>query len=189
MAEQVVVVSRRDRRMGVLDKLEAHRLGVLHRALSVFVFDPVGRLLLQRRATEKYHSAGQWSNACCTHPRPGESIRLAAHRRLQEEMGFDCRLQHRGSFVYRAPLDNGLEEHELDHLFVGLFEGSPEPNPAEVMDWRWIERERLAEELASAPRSFTPWFSLALARLRRGWSLRPAAGPHPFEPRVETVLA
>jgi isopentenyl-diphosphate Delta-isomerase len=165
VTDQVVVVSRRDRRMGVVDKLAAHRLGVLHRALSIFVFDESGRLMLQRRAVGKYHSAGQWSNTCCTHPRPGEPVVTAAHRRLREEMGFDCPLRRLGSFVYRARLDNGMLEHELDHLFVGRFEGTPAPNPGEVMDWRWVTVDGLAAEMGDRPGDFTPWFALAWNRL------------------------
>lgn len=165
MSEQVVVVTRRDRRRGVIDKLAAHRLGLLHRALSVFLVDD-DRILLQRRAAHKYHSAGLWTNACCTHPRPGEPVLTAARRRLREELGIDQVLLWRcGAFVYRTRLDNGLWEHEFDHLVLGRFTGKPDPNPEEVMDWRWATAAEVTADLRTRPGSFTAWFPLAWGRL------------------------
>lgn len=165
MVEQVVLVDEQDVAVGTLEKQAAHQRGALHRAVSVFVFDAAGRLLLQRRAASKYHSAGLWTNTCCSHPRPGEDVAAAAQRRLGEEMGFDCALERAGSFLYRAVLDHGLTEHELDHLFVGRFDGVPAPDPAEVGEWRWASLAGVRRDLAQRPEAFSAWFPLALARL------------------------
>src|SRR5690349_17552900 len=127
--EAVVLVNPDDTPIGTLSKLEAHRTGQLHRAFSVFIRDSNGRILLQRRANGKYHSGGLWTNACCGHPRPDEQTRVAAERRLEEEMGIRCDLSRVNTFTYFADLDNGLVEHELDHVFIGTFSGDPSPDP------------------------------------------------------------
>ena len=164
--ELVLLVDAHDNVIGEAPKLQAHRDGVLHRAISVFIFDRDGRILLQQRAAGKYHSAGLWSNASCTHPRPGEEAIDAARRRLQEEMGIDADLDFRFSFLYRAELDSGLTEHEVDHVFTGTTTEEPRPDPAEVGAWRWVEPDDLARELASSPDHFSAWFPLALSRLQ-----------------------
>lgn len=164
--ERVVLVDQRDRSVGELEKLAAHRTGKLHRAFSVFVLDGAGRILLQRRAAHKYHSGGLWSNTCCGHPRPAEETRAAAERRLLEEMGFQCALEPAGAFVYRAQLGD-LVEHEYDHVFVGRFDDEPRPDPAEVADWRWVSRRELETDLAAQPERYTVWLERALAQLRR----------------------
>lgn len=161
----MILVDRADTEIGSEEKLRAHARGVLHRAFSVFVLNPRGEILLQRRAEEKYHTGGLWSNTCCGHPRPGEETGAAARRRLREEMGFDCALTCRFGFVYRAPLEDGLSEHEYDHVFLGRFDGVPEPDPAEVSAWRWVPVERVRRELAEAPETFTPWFRPAFEGL------------------------
>ncbi len=158
----LIAVDVDDRETGVVEKMAAHRKGILHRAFSIFVFDDADRLLLQRRATGKYHSGGLWSNTCCSHPRAGEALLDAAHRRLREEMGFDCPLQVAFGFVYRAELDHGLEEHEYDHVVVGRFGGTPAPDAGEVEDWRWADVPAIRTELAGDPRAFTAWFGIAL---------------------------
>jgi isopentenyl-diphosphate Delta-isomerase len=134
----------------------------------VFVFDGAGRLLLQRRARGKYHSAGLWSNTCCGHPRPGEDTATAAARRLHEEMGFTCALASAGAFTYRAPLGE-LTEHEVDHVFTGRFEGTPQPDAQEVAAWRWVDATALAAELPARPERYSAWLAAALelARARR----------------------
>ena len=164
--ERVVLVDERDVEIGTEEKLAAHREGRLHRAFSVFVFDRNGRLLLQRRAAGKYHSAGLWSNTCCGHPRPGEATPEAARRRLQEEMGFDCPLEPVFAFVYRAELDHGLLEHELDQVFTGRFDGPPRPDPAEVSEWRPVHVAELSRDLAQNPDRYSVWLPQALDGLR-----------------------
>lgn len=165
MSERVILVDARDNAIGTADKLDAHREGRLHRAFSVFVFNHRGEMLLQRRAKGKYHSGGLWSNTCCSHPRPGEATAEAAKRRLSEEMGFSCALDTVSAIVYRADVGNGLVEYEYDHLLVGRWSGSPDPDPGEVEDWRWIATDTLLVEVAKHPRRFTYWFRVALQEL------------------------
>lgn len=164
--ERVVLVDADDREVGTEEKLRAHRSGLLHRAISVFLFDGRGRTLLQRRAEGKYHSAGKWSNTCCSHPRPGELAVAAAERRLLEEMGIRCALSPAFSFEYRADLGNGLVEHELDHVFVGRFDGNPHPDPSEVQAWDWVELPKLRADCAADPDRYTAWLPLALLQLK-----------------------
>lgn len=165
--EEVVLVDENDRETGFAGKLAAHEAGGrLHRAFSVFVFDSGGRLLLQRRAEGKYHFGGLWTNTCCGHPRPGETVEEAAARRLWEEMGIGPELKRITSFVYEAfDPESGLSEREYDHVFSGYYDGDPDPDPAEVSGWAWISPEELARELAGSPEHYTPWFPLAAARL------------------------
>ncbi len=167
-AEQVILVDADDREVGAMEKLAAHANGgVRHRAFSVFIVDPQGRWLLQRRAADKYHFPGLWTNACCSHPRPGEGTAEAAHRRLREELGFDCPLAERFQFEYRATsAAEGLTEHELDHVFTGEHAGAVAPDPAEVGAVRWVELRALEAELRARPEAFTPWFRLALDRVK-----------------------
>jgi len=160
--ELLVLVDEQDHEVGTGEKMAVHRAGKLHRAFSVFVTDPAGRILLQRRAGAKYHSGGKWSNTCCGHPRPGEPVLAAAHRRLDEEMGFDCPLREEFIFIYRADLDHDLVEHELDHVFVGSFDGDPIPDPAEVSEWRVVSPSGLAEDLGRHPERYTAWLKPAL---------------------------
>jgi isopentenyl-diphosphate Delta-isomerase len=167
MEEQVILVDRDDVAIGHAGKARAHREGLLHRAFSVFVFDRRRALLLQRRALDKYHSGGLWSNTCCSHPRPGEDTEAAAHRRLVEEMGFDCPLERVYRFVYRAPLDHGLQEHEVDHVFFGRFDGEVRGDAGEVLDWRWSPLDGVRKGLAVRPRDYTVWFRLAVFALTR----------------------
>ena len=162
MYDFVILVDHDDREVGREDKLSAHQRGVLHRAVSAFLIDAEGRHLLQRRAVGKYHSEGLWSNACCSHPRPGEPTPDAVSRRLREEMGVTVPLTPLLRYTYRAELDNGLIEHEVDHVFIGRFDGVPTPDPAEVSEWRWIAPEALEAEMALAPGNFTAWFRLLL---------------------------
>ena len=165
MPVDVVLVDADDREIGRAEKLEAHRSGALHRAFSAFVFADEGRVLLQRRARTKYHSGGLWSNTCCGHPLPGEEISTAARRRLREEMGIDVALTPIARFTYRAELDGGLVEHEIDHVLVGSWSGSPAPDPAEVGEWGWIAPADLDRELRDDPGRFTAWLPLAWREL------------------------
>lgn len=167
MIERVILVDESDRELGSSEKLAAHRAGALHRAFSIFIFDADKRLLLQKRAQTKYHSAGLWSNTACGHPRPGERTQAAAHRRLREEMRFDCALQPAFQFLYRAEVAGGLVEHEYDHVFVGEFNDEPVPDGAEVAAWRWLRMDELARDLQRRPEAYTDWLRIALAQ--REW--------------------
>lgn len=166
--EQVVLVDEQNRALGAAEKLAAHAEGKLHRAFSIFVFNSEGRLLLQRRAQTKYHSGGLWSNTCCGHPRPGEATTEAAHRRLREEMNFDCELRAAFEFLYRAEFDNDLIEHEYDHVFVGEFEGAFVPDESEVEDWKWATPDELRRDVSERPEEYTYWLRAALET--EGWS-------------------
>lgn len=166
MEEEVVLVDSRDNELGTAPKLDAHRTGALHRAISVFIFNSAGEMLLQQRAQGKYHSPGLWSNTCCTHPRPGEKPHGAALRRLREEMGLEASLDHAFSFIYKADLGSGLSEHELDHVFVGYLDTDPKPDPAEIGDWRWVTPEVVQEELTEDPSRFSVWFPIAFTALQ-----------------------
>ena len=161
-AEQLILVDAEDRELGAGEKLQVHRSGALHRAFSVFVFDRRGRLLMQRRAPGKYHSAGLWSNTACGHPRPGEATAAAARRRLREEMGLDCKLRKAFEFIYRAELEGALVEHEYDHVFFGTHEGDPAPDPSEVGDWRWMSTDELRRGLREEPGRYTYWLKLVV---------------------------
>lgn len=178
MEERVVLVDENDGEVGTLEKQRAHAEGRLHRALSVFLFNSRGEMLLQRRAAAKYHSGGLWTNTCCSHPRPGEAVDQAARRRLREEMGIDCPLEPAFEFTYRAQVGPGLVEHEYDHVFLGRYDGEPAPSGDEVEAWRWVPVDALAEEVAAAPERFTPWFRLVFARpdwVERMEAFRPVA--------------
>jgi isopentenyl-diphosphate delta-isomerase len=171
--EFVILVDAHDRELGTLEKMEAHRKGVLHRALSVILFNSKGEILLQKRAKSKYHSGGLWTNTCCSHPRPGELVADAASRRLKEEMGINLKLKASGSFTYRAELDKDLVEHELDHVFTGRFDGEPIINSHEVEDWKFISLKSLAEDVAQHPGHYTEWFKIILST----WDLRSILPP------------
>jgi isopentenyl-diphosphate delta-isomerase len=171
--EFVILVDAHDREVGVMEKMEAHRKGVLHRALSVMVFNSRGEILLQKRAESKYHSGGLWTNTCCSHPRPGESVSAAASRRLKEEMGIELQLNPVGSFVYRAELDKALIEHELDHVFTGRFDGNPIINTHEVVDWKFISLTSLEKDMIANPNQYTEWFKIILST----WDLQSISQP------------
>ena len=154
----VILVDENDVAFGTMEKLEAHRKALLHRAVSVFIFNTSGSWLLQQRARNKYHSNGLWTNTCCTHPYPGESNLEAAQRRLKEEMGMQCSLREIFHFTYKDALDNGFTEYELDHVFIGISDEAPKINPDEVMDYRYISLAGLKKELSQHPENFTVWF-------------------------------
>jgi isopentenyl-diphosphate delta-isomerase len=156
--EMMVLVDADDRVIGTEEKLETHRRGALHRAFSIIVWDSAGRQLLQRRSASKYHSGGLWTNACCGHPRPGEDVHDAALRRLQEEMGFTCKLESLGTIRYRAELDHGMIEHELVHMFRGVHDGTVAPSPAEAEGYQWARLEDVRADVAVMPQRFSAWF-------------------------------
>lgn len=163
--EHVILVDSKDNPIGLMEKMEAHKRALLHRAFSVVVFNSKGEMMLQKRAADKYHSPNLWTNTCCSHPRQGESVLEAARRRLQEEMGFECHLDEAFSFLYRAELDQDLVEHELDHVVIGRFDGAPELNPEEAADWKWASPQSIAAEIAANPEDFTEWFKILLPQL------------------------
>ena len=156
------MVDDNDIEVGVMEKMEAHLTGTMHRAISVFVFNEKGDYLLQQRAQHKYHSGSKWSNTCCSHPRPGEALLDAAHRRLKEEMGLDCKLAFWFSFKYRAELDHGLVENEYDHVFMGISNDLPRPDPDEVSSFKYISRADLEKDLISNPEHYSEWFKICL---------------------------
>lgn len=165
METQVILVNEQDEATGVMEKMEAHRKGVLHRAFSVFIMNDNGEMLLQQRALDKYHSGGLWTNTCCSHPLPGETVEAAAHRRLFEEMGFDCALTSLFAFTYRTEFDNGLIEHEYDHVLVGTYNSIVNPDPREVNAWRYTSPAIISRQLQEQPAQFTSWFQLAFPKL------------------------
>jgi isopentenyl-diphosphate delta-isomerase len=167
---KVILVNEQDKPLGSMEKMEAHKAGVLHRAFSVFIFNSNGELLLQQRAQSKYHSGGLWTNTCCSHPQPGEDTNEAAKKRLQEEMGFTTGLIKVFDFTYKAIMENGLIEHEFDHVFAGNYDGPVPFNTEEVMDWSFMSIDELRSELASHPQKFTSWFRLAFPKLESWWT-------------------
>ncbi|MFN8255982.1 MAG: isopentenyl-diphosphate Delta-isomerase [Bacteroidales bacterium] len=155
---KVILVNESDQEIGIMDKLEVHKKGILHRAISVFVFNSKGEWLLQQRASDKYHSGGLWTNTCCSHPAPGESTAVAAERRLIQEMGMHCSLKPVFNFIYRDELDNNLTEHELDHVFVGYSDDIPKINTAEVKDYAYIDFGEIENKVRQRPDLYTAWF-------------------------------
>jgi len=161
-SENVILVDELDTPVGTLEKLEAHRKGLLHRAFSIFVFNSNNELMLQQRAKHKYHSGGLWTNTCCSHQREGETTLQAAKRRLDEEMGFNCEMEESFSFIYKTDLDNEMTEHEFDHVVIGHFDGVPTINPEEVEDYKYVDLEWLTNDIAKHPEHYTVWFKIAL---------------------------
>lgn len=162
--EYVVLVNKNDREVGIMEKMEAHEKGLLHRAFSVLVFNKKGEWLLQKRADDKYHSPAKWTNTCCSHPRPEEKVEDAAARRLQEEMGFNTPLKHKFSFIYKAEFENNLIEHEFDHVFIGYYDKNPELNTQEASSYCWKKTKDISTEIQSNPENFTPWFKIIFER-------------------------
>ncbi len=162
MSDNIILVDERDREIGKGAKLAVHQAGQLHRAFSILVFNGKGELLLQQRAKNKYHSGGLWANTCCSHPRVGESLDIATHRRLQEEMGFDCEIKETFSFIYKVKLDKGLTEHEYDHVFVSYYDGEIRPNPDEVADYKWLSVENIKKDINLNPDIYAPWFKIII---------------------------
>ncbi len=161
----VILVDENDREIGTMEKIEAHRSGALHRAFSVFLFNASGEMLIHRRSAQKYHCAGEWSNACCSHPLPGVDIADCVSSRLRYEMGIEANLFKAFEFKYRAELDNGLIEHEYDHIYTGRYDGIPDPNSAEADAWRYVSAPALRSEMAETPDAFTPWFRMLFEKV------------------------
>lgn len=157
---KVILVNEQDEQIGLMPKMEAHEKAVLHRAFSVFIFNDKDELMLQQRAMNKYHSPGLWTNTCCSHQRDGESNIEAGKRRLKEEMGFVTKLKESISFIYKAPFDNGLTEHEFDHVLLGKYNDDPSINLEEVASWKWMSLEHLKVDVALHPEIYTEWFKI-----------------------------
>lgn len=164
--DDVILVDSDNNVVGIMDKMEAHKKGLLHRAISVFIVDSGGRWLLQKRASDKYHSSSLWTNTCCSHPFPSESNSDAANRRLSEEMGIRCSLRELFHFSYKEALDNDLTEHEIDHVFFGICDDAPSINHNEVMDYKYITYTDLQEDIASNPQNYTVWFKMIVERVQ-----------------------
>ena len=161
----VILVDEHDVQTGIMEKMEVHQKALLHRAFSIFVFNDKGEMLLQKRANKKYHSGGLWTNACCSHPQPGEETLAAAQIRLQEEMGFNAALKKAFDFIYKAAFDNGLTEHELDHVFIGTYNGTIVPNTEEVSDYCFKSVEEIRNSIQSHPQKYTEWFKIAFPKM------------------------
>lgn len=162
--EQVILVNENDEQIGLMPKMEAHEKAVLHRAFSVFIFNDKNELMLQQRAMHKYHSPGLWTNTCCSHQKNGENNIDAGKRRLKEEMGFVTDLKEILSFIYRAPFDNGLTEHEYDHVLIGYYNEKPQINFDEVADWKWMPLEDVKNDMSLKPQLYTEWFKIIFDR-------------------------
>lgn len=167
MTEYLILVDQNDIEKGKMEKLLVHQLGLLHRAFSVFVFNTKGELLLQQRADEKYHSAGLWSNTCCSHPQYGESTHTAVQRRLKEEVGLDCETQFVFNFIYKANFENGLCEHEYDHVYFGVSDDKPILEESEVQNWRYIDLQSLQADLALNPDHYSEWVKICLPEVKK----------------------
>jgi isopentenyl-diphosphate Delta-isomerase len=163
--EFVILVDDNDIPTGTLEKMEAHKKGLLHRAFSVFIFNDHGEMMLQQRSLKKYHSPGLWTNACCSHPREDEDTIAAAHRRLNEEMGFDCELTQVFCFTYRADVGNGLTEHEFDHVFIGVYSKAPLVNYEEAEDWKFMPMVEIKKDMLENPENYTVWFRIAFVEI------------------------
>ena len=167
MSEKIILVDEQDQQIGEAEKLQAHKDGALHRAFSVYVFNDKDQLMLQKRDSGKYHCGGMWTNTTCSHPRVGEDVVEAAHRRLQEEMGFDTDLKKVTEFIYRIEFENGLTEHEYLHVFIGRYNQEPQLNPEEAEDWKWISLDDLDQEITNNPTLYTYWMKKTLPHIRK----------------------
>ncbi len=163
--QEVILVNEQDEQVGTMDKMEAHRRALLHRAFSVFIFSSKGEMLLQQRSQNKYHSGGLWTNACCSHPLPGETTMEGAERRLREELGFTLALNKAFEFIYKTVFDNGLTEYEYDHVFIGQYEGAIYPDPEEVSDYCYKSIEDIRISLSSHSHKYTEWFKIAFPKI------------------------
>lgn len=163
--EQVILVDSSDNELGLMAKMEAHRKGLLHRAFSICLFNDDGEMLIQKRSNLKYHSPGLWTNACCSHPRSGETVMEAANRRLKEELGIQANLEKAFSFIYKTRLDHDMIEHEYDHVLLGRFNGTPKVNPEEVASWKYMKIEAILNEMKLQPALWTEWFKIIMPKI------------------------
>jgi isopentenyl-diphosphate Delta-isomerase len=178
MMERVILVDENDKEIGTMEKIEAHRKGLLHRAFSILVFNSRGEILIQKRSAKKYHSGGLWTNACCSHPMPDETMTAATRRKLKQEMGIELETRFAYKFIYKIALEGDLTEHEVDHVFIGYFDGEPLINREEVDAWQFIPIDELRSNVASKPEEYTHWFKLILNN---------PATPDSLKPRIKGV--
>lgn len=167
MSEQIILVDKNDEQIGTGEKLDVHKKGLLHRAFSIYIFNTENKLMLQKRTSDKYHCGGLWTNTTCSHPRMGEKMEDAIHRRLQEEMGFDTELEKVTEFIYKVPFDNGLTEHEYLHVYFGRYNQPPDPNPKEAEDWKWITISDLEKAIETEKDSYTYWMKKTLPFIKK----------------------
>jgi isopentenyl-diphosphate delta-isomerase len=167
MRDLLILVDENDKVIGEMEKLQVHEKGLLHRAFSVFIFNSANELLLQQRANDKYHSGGLWSNTCCSHSNNSETMACSVTRRLKQEMGLETETQFEFSFLYKADLGNGLKEHELDHVYFGTTDEKPKPDANEVMNWKYMSLEKLAENISLHPQDYTSWLKICLPEVER----------------------
>lgn len=165
MNDFLILVDENDQQWGKLEKLLVHELGLLHRAFSVFIFNTNGELLLQQRADSKYHSPGLWTNTCCSHPQFGEELSEAINRRIIEEMNMECETEFAFSFVYKASFENGLTEHEFDHVYFGISDDEPKPVASEVKNWKYISLIDLELDVKTNPAKYTEWMKICLPQV------------------------
>ncbi|WP_163192142.1 isopentenyl-diphosphate Delta-isomerase [Clostridium thermarum] len=161
----IILVDKDDNKIGLMSKKDAHLTGALHRAFSIYVFNSQGEFLLQRRAKTKYHSGGLWSNTCCSHPVPNVPMDELVHHRLMEEMGFDCHLNKIFCYYYSTSFENNLMEHEYVHVYIGFYDGTPQPNITEAEDWKWMPIDALIDDIRDNPKNYTYWFKKAFKRV------------------------
>ena len=163
--EYVLLVNKNDQPLGTMEKMAAHEKGELHRAFSIFIFNSKGEMMLQKRASGKYHSGGLWTNTVCSHPKAGEDVKTAAVRRMDEEMGLECDINEVFTFLYKSEVGDDLTEHEFDHVFIGYSDVQPNPNPEEVEDWKYVSVDWLVKDVEEHPENYTVWFLIALKEL------------------------
>lgn len=162
--EKLILVDTEDREIGQMEKMEGHRRGALHRAFSVLIYNSKGQMLIQKRATSKYHSGGLWSNACCSHPKPDETMEEAVERRLREELNIKLKPRFSHKFIYKVSFPNNLIEHEYDHVYIGTYDGEPKANKEEIADWKYISIEELKKDIKKNPDQYSHWFKIILSQ-------------------------
>lgn len=170
--EKIILVNKDDVEIGSMEKIEAHKKALLHRAFSIFIFNSNGELLLQKRDKNKYHSPNLWTNTCCSHPNHGEEIEAAVKRRLKEEMGMEAPVEFKFKFIYKVEFENNLTEHEIDHVYFGVSDKHPKVNPQEVSEWKYMKMENIKQDLLKCPEAYTYWFKICFPKVYKHFNIR-----------------